>query len=230
MLEKLKNEVFEANLLLLKHNLVTLTWGNVSGIDREKGIVIIKPSGVEYEKMRADDMVLVDFLTGEKLEDGLNPSSDTPTHLELYRRFSNIYGVVHTHSRWATIFAQGGFSVPAFGTTHADYFYGSVPCTRDLSEEEIRDNYEQNTGKVIAETFFELDPMAIPAVLVKSHGPFCWGETSKKAVENAQVLEEISLMAYHNLLKNEKLKEISQKLLDKHYFRKHGINAYYGQQ
>lgn len=229
MLEDLKRQVYEANLLLTNYSLVTLTWGNVSGIDREKGIVAIKPSGVAYETMKWTDIVLVDLTTADLIEGGLKPSSDTPTHLEIYRNFSSIYGVVHTHSRWATIMAQSGQSIPVFGTTHADYFYGAIPCTRNLSDIEIENDYELNTGRLIVETFTNTDPAAIPAVLIKGHGPFCWGETPISAVENALVLEETAMMAYHNLVFNKETVPISQKLQDKHYLRKHGNNAYYGQ-
>ncbi len=208
--------------------MVTFTWGNVSGVDRESGLVAIKPSGVSYEEMSADDMVVVD-LDGNIVEGRLKPSSDTPTHLELYRAFAHIGGVVHTHSRWATTFAQAGMPVEATGTTHADYFYGQVPCTRLLTPAEIASNYEKETGKVIIETFKDLDPDAIPAVLFQSHGPFCWGKSPNKAVENAVVLEEVAFMQYHALGLNPKLGKMQQELLDKHYLRKHGKNAYYGQ-
>jgi L-ribulose-5-phosphate 4-epimerase len=228
MLEKLKQEVFEANLLLPKHGLVIFTWGNVSGIDREKVLIAIKPSGVEYSDMKAEDMVVVD-LDGNVVEGKLNPSSDTPTHLELYKAFPDIGGVVHTHSRWATIFAQAGRGIPAFGTTHADYFHGEIPCTRKLSVEEIEGEYEKETGVVIAERFNRLDANAIPAVLVQSHGPFTWGTRAAKAVENAVVLEELAFMAWHNLALDSGLPRMQQELLDKHYLRKHGATAYYGQ-
>ena len=210
MLEQLKQEVLEANLLLPKHKLITFTWGNVSGIDREKGLIVIKPSGVEYEDMTADDMVVVD-LNGTVVEGSLRPSSDTPTHIELYRSFPDIGGVVHTHSRWATTFAQAGMPIPALGTTHGDYFYGAVPCTRAMTPAEIAGEYEKETGKVIVETF-------------------TWGATPKKAVENAVVLEECALMAWQDLLvSNNTVQPMQQELLDKHYLRKHGKNAYYGQ-
>ena len=189
MLESLKEEVCRANLLLPAHGLVTFTWGNVSGIDREKGLVVIKPSGVAYEGMRPEDMVVVDLQTGERVEGELNPSSDTPTHLELYRNFLNIQGVVHTHSRWATIFSQAGRGIPAYGTTQGDYFYGEIPCTRAMTDEEIKGEYELNTGKVIVETFADRNPDDMPAVLVKSHGPFTWGTSPENAVHNAVVLE-----------------------------------------
>jgi L-ribulose-5-phosphate 4-epimerase len=211
-------------------SLVTFTWGNVSGIDRENGVVVIKPSGVEYDALHPDDMVAVDFLTGEKLPgETLNPSSDTATHLLLYRAFPGIFGVTHTHSRWATVMSQSGLSVPAYGTTHADHFYGAVPCTRALTADEIDGDYERNTGKVIAETFSDKNPLDIPAVLVKSHGPFTWGDSPKKSVENAAVLEEVCFMAWHNRMLNPIITPVPQKLLDKHYLRKHGEAAYYGQ-
>ena len=229
MLTELKEQVFRANLLLQTYGLVTLTWGNVSGIDRKKGIVVIKPSGVEYNSMKSEDMVCVELDTGRTIDSRLNPSSDTPTHLCLYKEFCDINGVVHTHSRFATIMAQAGLQIKAYGTTHADYFYGTVPCTRVLTETEIIEDYELNTGRVIAETFTGINPYAIPAVLVKEHGPFCWGENPQKAVETALVLEEIALMAYHNIVLDNNLKGISQALLDKHYNRKHGSSAYYGQ-
>ncbi|MDD6032528.1 MAG: L-ribulose-5-phosphate 4-epimerase [Oscillospiraceae bacterium] len=228
MLKKLKEQVWKANMLLPAHGLVTFTWGNVSGIDRDRGLVVIKPSGVPYEQLQPSDMVVVDLLSGQRVEGELNPSSDTPTHLELYRRFPNIGGVVHTHSTWATIFAQAGRGIPAYGTTHGDYFYGEIPCTRALTEEEIAGNYELQTGIVIAEAFRQRDPDAMPGVLVKSHGPFSWGASPKEAVHNAVVLERVAMMAYHT----EQLGNttpMDQALLDKHYLRKHGENAYYGQ-
>jgi L-ribulose-5-phosphate 4-epimerase len=228
MLEALKQEVLQANLLLPKYNLVTFTWGNVSGIDRTKGLIVIKPSGVSYENMTAKDMVVVD-LDGNQVEGELRPSSDTPTHIELYKAFPNIGGVVHTHSRWATSFAQAGMPIEATGTTHADYFYGAIPCTRKLTPAEIQGDYEKETGKVIVEAFAGIDPDAVPAVLFHSHGPFCWGKTPEKAVENAVVLEEVAFMQYHALGLNPKLERMQQELLDKHYLRKHGKNAYYGQ-
>ena len=215
--------------LLPKHKLITFTWGNVSGIDREKGMIVIKPSGVEYEDMTADDMVVVD-LNGTVVEGSLRPSSDTPTHIELYRSFPDIGGVVHTHSRWATTFAQAGMPIPALGTTHGDYFYGAVPCTRAMTPAEIAGEYEKETGKVIVETFRDKNPNQVPAVIVHSHGPFTWGATPKKAVENAVVLEECALMAWQDLLvSNNTVQPMQQELLDKHYLRKHGKNAYYGQ-
>jgi L-ribulose-5-phosphate 4-epimerase len=228
MLESLKQEVFEANLLLPKYGLVTLTWGNVSGIDRDSGLVAIKPSGVSYEGISTGDMVIVE-LNGKIVEGNLKPSSDTPTHLELYKAYPHIGGIVHTHSRWATSFAQAGWSIEPTGTTHADYFYGGVPCTRLLTPPEIELDYEKNTGKVIIETFKCLDPDSIPAVLVQSHGPFCWGNTPEKAVETAVVLEEIAFMQLHALALNPNLPPMQKDLLDKHFLRKHGKNAYYGQ-
>lgn len=229
MLEALKQAVWEANLQLPKHGLVTFTWGNVSGIDREKGLMVIKPSGVEYDALTASDMVVVDVETGKVAEGDLNPSSDTDTHLALYRAFQNIGGVVHTHSRWATIFAQAGRGIPALGTTHGDYFYGEIPCTRRMTAEEIGGRYELETGSVIVERFRHLDPDSIPAVLVHSHGPFCWGRDAKEAVHNAVVLEEVAFMAWHNLAWDAALPPMQQELLDKHFLRKHGKNAYYGQ-
>ncbi len=229
MLEALKQAVLEANLRLPKHGLVTFTWGNVSGIDREKGLMVIKPSGVEYDALTASDMVVVDVETGKVAQGDLNPSSDTDTHLALYRAFQNIGGVVHTHSRWATIFAQAGRGIPALGTTHGDYFYGEIPCTRRMTAEEIGGRYELETGSVIVERFRHLDPDSIPAVLVHSHGPFCWGRDAKEAVHNAVVLEEVAFMAWHNLAWDAALPPMQQELLDKHFLRKHGKNAYYGQ-
>ena len=227
MLETLKQQVLQANLLLPKYNLVTFTWGNVSGIDREKGLVVIKPSGVSYEEMQASDMVVVD-LDGRVMEGTLHPSSDTDTHLALYKAFPNLGGIVHTHSRWATIFAQQGRGIPALGTTHADYFYGEIPCTRRMTEEEIAGRYELETGHVIVETFADLNPDAIPAALVHSHGPFAWGKDPMEAVHNAVVLEEVAFMAWHTQLPTPQ-PGMQQALLDKHYLRKHGANAYYGQ-
>lgn len=230
MLEELKQEVYEANMLLPKYNLVVFTWGNVSGIDRDKGLIVIKPSGVPYNTMKPSDMVVLD-LDGNKVEGDLNPSSDTPTHLELYRNFENIGGVVHTHSRWATIWAQSGRGIPAYGTTHGDYFYGEIPCTRNMTSDEIANNYELQTGKVIVERFKNINPDYIPAVLVKSHGPFTWGKDPFEAVHNSVVLEEVAMMAWHTeLLPNTlNIGKMDQKLLDKHFLRKHGPNAYYGQ-
>lgn len=229
MLEELKQEVYEANMLLPKHGLVTFTWGNVSGIDRERGLVVIKPSGVDYDKMKPLDMVVVDLETGHRVEGNLNPSSDTPTHIVLYREFPDIGGVVHTHSRWATVFAQAGRDIPALGTTHADYFYGNIPCTRKMTPDEIAGEYERETGNVIAEAFRELSPNDIPAVLVNSHGPFAWGTDPHNAVHNAVVLEEIAFMAWHDMMMEPQLPAMQRELMDKHYLRKHGANAYYGQ-
>lgn len=230
MLEQLKEQVYEANMLLPKHHLVTFTWGNVSGIDREKGLFVIKPSGVEYDVMKPSDMVVVD-LDGKRVEGDLNPSSDTETHRIFYQKFPNIGGVVHTHSRWATLFAQAGRSVRAYGTTHADYYYGEIPCTRDMTEEEIKSAYEYNTGVVAVERFEKahLNPDHIPAVLVKNHGPFCWGTDPFNAVHNAVVLEEVAMMAFHTEMLTPGVQAMQQTLLDKHFLRKHGANAYYGQ-
>lgn len=228
MLENLKKEVCEANLLLPKYNLVTFTWGNVSAIDRASGLVVIKPSGVSYDNMTADDMVVVD-LDGHVVEGRLKPSSDTPTHLVLYKAFAECGGIVHTHSRWATSFAQAGAGIQPLGTTHGDYFYGEIPCTRKMTPEEIRGEYEKETGNVIAETFAGTDPMTIPAVLVHSHGPFAWGHDAAEAVHNAVVLEEIAFMNFHSLMINPNQTRMQPALLDKHYLRKHGKDAYYGQ-
>lgn len=230
MLEQLKQQVLEANLLLPKHGLITFTWGNVSGIDREKGLVVIKPSGVEYDDMCADDMVVVD-LEGNVVEGHYKPSSDTPTHLALYKAFPTLGGVVHTHSRWATSFAQAGRGVPAMGTTQGDYFYGEIPCTRKMTPEEIAGQYELETGNVIIETFKQhnIDPAQVPAVLVHSHGPFTWGTDPFNAVHNAVVLEEVAFMDFHAMALTPNLPPMQQELLDKHYLRKHGPGAYYGQ-
>ena len=230
MLEALKQQVLEANLLLPEHDLVTFTWGNVSGIDREKGFVVIKPSGVEYDGMTIQDMVVVD-LDGRLVEGRWKPSSDTDTHLALYKAFPALGGIVHTHSKWATSFAQAGKGVPAFGTTQGDYFNGEIPCTRTMTPEEIAGDYEWETGNVIIETFKarNIDPAQIPAVLVHSHGPFAWGNDAYNAVHNAVVLEEVSFMAFHAMALTPGLPPMQQELLDKHYFRKHGANAYYGQ-
>ncbi len=230
MLEQLKKEVLEANLLLPKYNLVTFTWGNVSGIDREKGLIVIKPSGVEYEGMTAEQMVVVD-LEGNVVEGDLNPSSDTATHIELYKAFPEIGGVIHTHSPWATSWAQAGRDIPAYGTTHADYFYGEIPCTRQLTPEEVERAYEKETGTVIIEAFRErgIDPVAVPGVIVYKHGPFAWGKNPNQAVHNAVVMETVANMAYHAEQINPQGTPIEQYLLDKHYMRKHGPNAYYGQ-
>lgn len=229
MLEALKQSVYEANMLLPKHKLITFTWGNVSGIDRESGLMVIKPSGVEYDTMKVEDMVVVDIKTGKKVEGELNPSSDTDTHVQLYREFEHIGGVVHTHSRWATTMAQLGMGIPALGTTHGDYFYGEIPCTRKMTPEEIAGKYELETGNVIVETFRGKNPDDIPAVLVHSHGPFTWGTDPFNAVHNAVVLEEVAFMAWHGMAIRPDIKPMQQELLDKHYLRKHGANAYYGQ-
>ncbi|MGN0903516.1 MAG: L-ribulose-5-phosphate 4-epimerase [Succinivibrio sp.] len=231
MLEELKKAVLKANLDLPKHGLVTFTWGNVSGIDRDSGLVVIKPSGVEYENMTADDMVVVDLETGKKVEGELNPSTDTATHLELYRSCTDINGIVHTHSRNATSFAQAGIDIPALGTTGADYFYGPIPCTRQMTKEEIAGDYELETGKVIVETFKtrNISLKDVPACIVYSHGPFAWGTSPDNAVYNAVVLEEVAYMAYHAMTLRTNIAPMQQELLDKHYLRKHGANAYYGQ-
>ena len=229
MLKKLKEQVFQANLLLPKHGLVTFTWGNVSGIDREKGLVVIKPSGVPYETMKRDDMVVLELETGKVVDGELKPSSDTPTHLELYKAFPNIGGIVHTHSRWATSFAQAGRGIAALGTTHGDYFYGEIPCTRKMTEAEIQAEYEKETGTVIIETFKDKNPDAIPGVVVYSHGPFAWGKNAMDAVHNAVVMEEVAFMNIQTMLLNPNIQPMQQELLDKHYLRKHGANAYYGQ-
>ena len=228
MLEQLKETVWKANLLLPKYDLVTFTWGNVSGIDRERGLVVIKPSGVEYDTMTAEDMVVVD-LDGKVVEGKWRPSSDTPTHVEMYKAFPDCGGIVHTHSRWATTFAQAGRDIPALGTTQGDYFYGAVPCTRLMTPEEIGGEYEKETGNVIIETFKDRDPAAVPAVLVFSHGPFAWGRDPMAAVHNAVVLEEVAFMDWHAMMLNPGIGPMQQELLDKHYLRKHGKNAYYGQ-
>ena len=231
MLEELKEKVLQANLALPKYNLVTFTWGNVSAIDREKNLVVIKPSGVEYDVMTVEDMVVVDLFTGKVVEGSKKPSSDTPTHLELYREFPTIGGIVHTHSRHATIWSQAGEDLIAAGTTHADYFYGSIPCTRKMTPAEIQGEYELETGKVIVETFRKrnIDPKDVPAVLVHSHGPFAWGTDADNAVHNAVVLEEIGYMNLFSRQLRPNLQSMQQELLDKHYLRKHGKNAYYGQ-
>lgn len=228
MLEALKRQVLEANLALPKYGMVTFTWGNVSGIDRERGLVVIKPSGVPYETMGIDDLVTVD-LEGNVVDGRLKPSSDTPTHLALYRAFPGIGGIVHTHSPWATSWAQAGRAIPALGTTHADYFYGEIPCTRPMTREEIEGDYELETGRVIIETFRDKDPLAVPGVLVHGHAPFAWGKDAAEAVHNAVVLEEVAKIGLHTLLLRPEAAPISQALLDKHYLRKHGKNAYYGQ-
>lgn len=230
MLEQLKQEVYEANMLLHKYHLVTFTWGNVSGIDREKGLFVIKPSGVDYDKLTPDSMVVVN-LEGEVVEGDYRPSSDTPTHVVLYNRFQEIGGVVHTHSPWATSWAQAGRGIPCYGTTHADYLYGQVPCVRTLTKEEIETAYEKNTGVLIADEFERLavDYLATPAVLCKNHGPFTWGKDAKEAVHNAVVLEEVAKMAARCEQIDPKVNPAPQELQDKHYYRKHGKNAYYGQ-
>ena len=230
MLEELKQEVYEANMMLPKLGIVTFTWGNVSGLDRDKGLFVIKPSGVEYEKLHPEDMVVVD-LDGKVVEGAMNPSSDTLTHMVLYQEFSGINAVVHTHSSWAVSFAQAGVEIDAMGTTHADNFYGTIPVTEALTREEIESGYEENTGHIIVRTFRErgIDPAAVPAVLVKQHGPFTWGATTKKAVENAKVLDLVAEMNYRTMTLQRGNTRVPQYLLDKHYLRKHGANAYYGQ-
>ena len=230
MLEELKKKVYEANILLPKYGLVTFTWGNVSAIDRESGLFVIKPSGVEYDTMTPDDMVVMD-LEGNKVEGKLNPSSDTPTHLEIYKAFKEVGGVVHTHSSYATSWAQAGRSIPCYGTTHADYFYGEIPCVRCLNKDEIESAYEENTGHLIVNEFERMgkDPVAVPAVLCKNHGPFTWGKNAHEAVHNAVVTEEVAKMAFRCELINPEVKPAPQELQDKHYYRKHGANAYYGQ-
>jgi L-ribulose-5-phosphate 4-epimerase len=228
-IKELKKQVYEANMQLPKHGLVTFTWGNVSGIDRELGLFVIKPSGVEYDKLTPDDMVVMDLM-GNKEEGSLNPSSDTKTHMILYRRFPQIGGVVHTHSTWATSWAQAGRDIPCYGTTHADYIYGSIPCARNLTAQELQD-YEENTGVLIADLFEDrgIEPMAVPGVLCKNHGPFTWGTDADNAVHNAVVLEEVAKMAALCELINPRAGEAPKCLQDKHYMRKHGPNAYYGQ-
>ena len=231
MLEALKEEVCRANLLLPEHGLVTFTWGNVSGVDRESGMMVIKPSGVDYEGMSPEDMVVVSLETGERVEGRWKPSSDTATHVALYNAFPTLGGVVHTHSRWATSFAQAGRGIPAFGTTQGDYFYGEIPVTRKMTPEERAGSYELETGNVIIETFRErrIDPDQVPAALVYSHGPFAWGKDAMNAVHNAVVLEEVAFMAFHAMALTPGLPPMQQELLDKHYLRKHGPGAYYGQ-
>ena len=230
MLEELKKKVYEANMMLPKYGLVTFTWGNVSAIDRESGLFVIKPSGVEYDELKPEDMVVVD-LEGNVVEGDYRPSSDTATHLELYKAFPEIGGVVHTHSSYATSWAQAGRSIPCYGTTHADYIYGEVPCVRCLTKEEIDDAYETNTGKLIVSEFKAMNKeiLAVPAVLCKNHGPFAWGKDAADAVHNAVVLEEVAKMAYRAETINPEVKPAPQELQDKHYYRKHGANAYYGQ-
>jgi len=227
MLEKLKEEVLQANLDLVNHGLVVFTWGNASGIDREKDLVVIKPSGVAYDKMKPKDMVVLN-LYGQVVEGELKPSSDAATHLVLYRQFQNIGGVVHTHSEWATSWAQAGRGIPAIGTTHADYFYGEIPCTRKMTKEEIEGEYELETGRVIVERFKDLNPAQIPGVLVNNHGPFSWGTDAANAVHNAVVMEEVAKMTFRSMQLNPETK-MDQELLDKHFLRKHGKDAYYGQ-
>ncbi|CAI1956296.1 L-ribulose-5-phosphate 4-epimerase [Serratia marcescens] len=231
MLTQLKQQVLEANLDLPRHKLVTFTWGNVSAVDRERGLVVIKPSGVEYEHMTAEDMVVVDLASGRTVEGVKKPSSDTATHLALYREFADIGGIVHTHSRHATIWAQAGLDIPAWGTTHADYFYGAIPCTRLMTQDEIEHDYERETGNVIIETFRrrDINPNAIPAVLVNAHGPFAWGKDAHNAVHNAVVLEEIAYMGIFSRQLTPGIHSMQRELLDKHYLRKHGQHAYYGQ-
>lgn len=231
MLEELKKAVYEANMDLPKYGLVTFTWGNVSGIDREKGLFVIKPSGVDYDKLTPEDMVVMD-LNGNKVEGRYKPSSDTATHLEIYKAFPEVGGVVHTHSSYATSWAQAGRSIPCYGTTHADYFYGEIPCLRCLDKEEIAGAYEENTGHLIVSEFNHLckEPLSVPAVLCKNHGPFAWGKDAHEAVHNAVVLEEVAKMAYRTESINHHVEPAPQELQDKHYYRKHGANAYYGQE
>ena len=230
MLEELKQKVYEANMLLPKYGLITFTWGNVSEIDRESGLVVIKPSGVPYDTMKAEDMVVLD-LDGNRVEGSMKPSSDAPTHILLYKKFPKIGGVVHTHSSFATSWAQSGRDIPCYGTTHADYFYGSIPCARSLTKEEIESEYEHNTGEVIAAEFANrgIDYEAVPGVLCTNHGPFTWGKDGHEAVHNAVVLEEVAKMAFRTELLNKDVQPAPQTIQDKHYFRKHGANAYYGQ-
>ena len=228
MLEALKQQVYEANMELPRRGLITYTWGNVSGIDRESGLFVIKPSGVDYDLLKPEDMVVMD-LNGNRVEGTMNPSSDTPTHVELYKAFPEIGGIVHTHSPHATAWAQAGRGLPCYGTTHADYFYGDIPCTRDLTAEEINSDYEKNTGVVIVETIGDKDPMEVPGIVVKNHGPFAWGTSPANAVYNAVVLDKVAEMAHHTLTLNPRVGRAPQYLMDKHYFRKHGANAYYGQ-
>jgi len=228
MLNDLKLEVLKANLELPLRGLVTYTWGNVSGVDRSKRLFVIKPSGVPYDELKLEHLVVLDF-DGKRVEGNLNPSSDMPTHLVLYKNFPEIGGVVHTHSRWATVWSQAGKSIPALGTTHADYFFGDIPCTRKLNTEEIESEYEKHTGDVIVEAFNGINPIFMPAVVVNNHGPFSWGKTPAEAVHNSVVLEELAMMAYYTLSLSSDLKQINQVLLDKHFLRKHGKGAYYGQ-
>ncbi|SDK01298.1 L-ribulose-5-phosphate 4-epimerase [Sediminibacillus albus] len=228
MLEKLKEKVLQANTALEDFKLVTFTWGNASGIDRDSGLVVIKPSGVSYKELTSEKLVVLD-LDGNVVEGDLKPSSDMPTHIELYKHFPEVGGIVHTHSSWATIWAQAGKPIPPLGTTHADYFYGSIPCTRAMTAAEINGNYERETGKLIIETFEDIDYRQIPSVLVNSHAPFNWGKDPQEAVHNAVVLEEVSKMAFHSLQLNSVLESMDETLLNKHFLRKHGVHAYYGQ-
>lgn len=229
MLEQLKESVYEANMRLPEYKLVSFTWGNVSAVDRKSGLMVIKPSGVPYEQLRPKDMVVVDIYSGEKVEGDKKPSSDTPTHIVLYNAFKNIGGVVHTHSRWATVFAQSNTAIKPYGTTHADYFFGEIPCTRQLKDSEISGDYEEETGNVIVEAFKDIDPSDVPAVLVANHGPFCFGKDAEEAVYHAAVLEEVAFMAWHTMKLKPDAKTMQQSLLEKHFLRKHGKNAYYGQ-
>ena len=228
MLEELKKKVYEANMLLPEYGLVIFTWGNVSGIDREKNLMVIKPSGVDYDKLTAENMVVVDVESGKVVEGDLNPSSDTDTHLVLYRNFKNIGGIVHTHSKWAVSFAQAGRDIKAMGTTHGDYFYGSIPCTRKMTAAEIGGEYELETGKVIIETFKDIDYESVPGVLVNSHGPFVWGKDALEAVHNSVILETVAEMNYHSIMLGND-EAMQKELLDRHFLRKHGPDAYYGQ-
>lgn len=228
MITALKQRVFAANMDLPRHGLVTYTWGNVSAIDRERGLVVIKPSGVAYDTMQAEDMVVVD-LQGNIIEGRYRPSSDTPTHLELYRRYPHMGGIVHTHSTHATAWAQAGLDIPALGTTHADYFFGDIPCTRVLTQEEVECEYERNTGVVIAHTVGDANPLHTPGIIVYQHGPFCWGKDAEEAVHNAVVLEEVAKMAWLAYSLNPRLRPLDEALQNKHFSRKHGPNAYYGQ-
>jgi len=228
MLEELKLAVYEANMELPGRGLVTYTWGNVSGIDRDKNLVVIKPSGVPYDELKPEHLVVLD-MEGNIVEGRFKPSSDTPTHLVIYRKFKEVGGIVHTHSKWATTWAQSGRSIPALGTTHADYFYGDIPCTREMTSAEINGEYEKETGNVIVETFMNNNPIHVPGVLVRNHGPFTWGKDAHEAVHNAVVLEEVAMMAFNTFLLNPEAKPVNQSLLDRHFLRKHGANAYYGQ-
>lgn len=228
-IKELKEQVFEANMLLPKYHLITFTWGNVSAYDKDSGFIAIKPSGVSYENMKPDDIVIMD-LEKHRVDGALKPSSDTDTHIEIYKNFPEIGGIVHTHSHWATIYAQMGRGIPAYGTTHADYLYGEVPCTRPMTPEEIEGPYEKNTGKVIVETYHNRNHLQLPAVLVYNHGPFVWGKSAAMAVHNAVVLEEVAMMAYFTELGTSfSAKPMQSELLDKHFLRKHGDHAYYGQ-